>query len=372
MNRRPQVPSSAAASATASPAPAAATDSTASTAEGGGLPGPSAALGFESSQIGPSFEAIEAAHRRIAPHIHRTPVMSSSSLDHLAGAKLYFKCENLQRSGSFKMRGASNAVFSLRDEEAARGVVTHSSGNHAAALALAARERGIHTWIVMPSDAPLIKRRAVEAFGGEIMLCEPTMAAREAAAAELMQRTGAVLLHPFDDDRIIAGQATAAVELLEEIPDLDFVLAPVSGGGLLSGTAIASKHLRAAAQVVGCEPRNADDAARSVAAGRLEPAAQAKTIADGLRATLAPRTLAILRRHVAAFSLVTEEEIVAAMRLLWDRLKLIVEPSGAVAAAPALFRKLGVERNSAPRKVGIILSGGNLDLEALPFGRPMP
>ena len=363
MSGHPQAPSS----TTASPAPKA---STASTGEGGGRPAPSAASDFEI--INPSFEAIQAAHRRIAPHIHRTPVMSSTSLDQLAGAQLYFKCENLQRSGSFKMRGASNAVFSLRDEEAARGVVTHSSGNHAAALALAARERGIRAWIVMPSDAPQIKRRAVEAFGGEIVLCEPTMAAREAGAAELMQRTGAVLLHPFDDDRIIAGQATAAVELLEEIPDLDFVLAPVSGGGLLSGTAIATKHLRAAAQVVGCEPRNADDAARSVAAGRLEPAAQAKTIADGLRATLAPRTLAILRRRVDAFSLVSEEEIVAAMRLLWDRLKLIVEPSGAVAAAPALFRKIGVERNSALRKVGIILSGGNLDLDALPFGRALP
>ena len=245
--------------------------------------------------------------------------------------------------------------------------MTHSSGNHAAALALAARERGIRAWIVMPSDAPQIKRRAVEAFGGEIVLCEPTMAAREAGAAKLMQRTGAVLLHPFDDDRIIAGQATAAVELLEEIPDLDFVLAPVSGGGSSAAPRSRLNTCVRRFQVVGCEPRNADDAARSVAAGRLEPAAQAKTIADGLRATLAPRTLAILRRRVDAFSLVSEEEIVAAMRLLWDRLKLIVEPSGAVAAAPALFRKIDIERNSALRKVGIILSGGNLNLDALPF-----
>jgi threonine dehydratase len=266
-------------------------------------------------------------------------------------------------------------VFSLSDEEAARGVLTHSSGNHAAALALAARDRGIRAWIVMPSDAPQIKRRAVAAFGGEILLCEPTMAGREAAAQELILRTGAVLLHPYDDDRIIAGQATAALELLEDVPDLDLVLAPVSGGGLLSGTAISTKYLRPAARVVGCEPRNADDAARSLAAGRIEPAAKSRTMADGLRATLAPRTFAILRRLVDHVTLVTEEEIVEAMRLLWDRLKVIVEPSGAVAAAPALLHKIGSEENvnaaqqNQQKKIGIILSGGNLDLDALPFGR---
>ena len=247
---------------------------------------------------GPSFDHIRAAHQRIAAHIHRTPVATSASLDALAGARLYFKCENLQRSGSFKMRGATNAVLSLSEQEAARGVVTHSSGNHAAALALAAQRRGIRAWIVMPSDAPRIKSRAVEAFGGMIVFCEPTLAAREATAAELVQHTGAVLVHPYDDDRIIAGQGTAAIELIEEVPDLDFVLAPVSGGGLLSGTAIAAKHLLSAVRVLGCEPRNADDAARSLAAGKIEPAAAARTMADGLRATLAPRTFAILRRSV--------------------------------------------------------------------------
>jgi threonine dehydratase len=314
---------------------------------------------------GPGFAEIRAAHERIAAHIHRTPVATSASLDALAGARLYFKCENLQRSGSFKMRGASNAVLSLSEQEAARGVLTHSSGNHAAALALAARRRGIRAWIVMPSDAPQIKVRAVEAFGGEIVFCEPTLAAREAAASELARRTGAVLIHPYDDDRIIAGQGTAAVELIEEVPDLDFVLAPVSGGGLLSGTAIAAKHLLPAVRVVGCEPRNADDAARSLAAGKIEPAATTKTMADGLRATLAPRTFAILRRTVDRIVLVSEEEIVAAMRLLWDRLKMVVEPSGAVAAAPAVFAQIGAEG----KKVGIILSGGNLDLDSLPFGQ---
>jgi threonine dehydratase len=315
---------------------------------------------------GPGFDQIRAAHKRIAPHIHRTRVVTSASLDALAGARLYFKCENLQRSGSFKMRGATNAVLSLSDQEAARGVLTHSSGNHAAALALAARRRGIQAWIVMPSDAPRIKSRAVEAFGGQIVFCEPTLAAREAAAAELAQRTGAVLIHPYDDDRIVAGQGTAALELIEEVPDLDFVLAPVSGGGLLSGTAIAAKHLLPAARVLGCEPRNADDAARSLAAGRIEPAATTRTIADGLRATLAPRTFAILRRTVDQIVLVSEEEIVAAMRLLWERLKMVVEPSGAVAAAPALFGQI----NAQGKKVGIILSGGNLDLDSLPFGQP--
>lgn len=315
----------------------------------------------------PTLEQIRAARERIAPHIHRTPVLMSASLDALAGARLHFKCENLQRSGSFKMRGASNAIFSLSEEEAARGVVTHSSGNHAAALALAAKERGIRAWVVMPSDAPQVKRRAVEAFGGEIVLCEPNLAAREAAAAELLRRTGAVLIHPYDDDRIIAGQGTAALELLEDIPDLDFVLAPISGGGLLSGTAIAAKGLRPSIRVIGCEPRNADDAARSLAAGKIQPAATSKTMADGLRATLAPRTFEILRRLVDQVALVSEEEIVAAMRLLWDRLKIVVEPSGAVAAAPALFRQIAADG----KKAGIILSGGNLDLDALPFGRSL-
>lgn len=313
--------------------------------------------------IGPSFADIRSAHQRIAPHIHRTPVMTSASLDDISGAKLYFKCENFQRSGSFKMRGASNAVFSLSDAEAARGVLTHSSGNHAAALSLAAQRRGIHAWIVMPSDAAQSKRDAVAAFGGEITYCEPTMAGREAAAAELLQRTGAVLVHPYDDERVIAGQATAAIELIEAVPDLDVVMAPVSGGGLLSGTGIATKQLLPVARVIGGEPRNADDAARSFVAGRLEPVATTQTMADGLRGRLSPRTLAILQRTADAISLVTEDEIVATMRLLWERLKIVVEPSAAVAAAPALFRRI----QGDDRKIGIILSGGNVDLNALPF-----
>jgi len=318
---------------------------------------------------GPDLETIRSAHRRIAPHIHRTPVVTSTSLDQMAGARLYFKCENLQKTGSFKIRGATNAIFSLSAEEAARGVVTHSSGNHAAAVALAARRRGIRVWIVMPSNAPLVKRRAVEAYGGLITYCEPNLAARETAAKEIIGRTGAILIHPFDDDRIIAGQATAAMELLEEVPDLDFILAPVSGGGLLSGTAIAARSLRPAIRVLGCEPKNADDAYRSLAAGRLEPMDNPNTIADGLRASLSERTFAILRQHVEQIALVTEEEIIAAMRQVWERMKLVIEPSAAVAVAPLLQRTLCFPGEGVSgRKVGVILSGGNVDLGLLPFG----
>jgi threonine dehydratase len=314
--------------------------------------------------VGPNLDTIRAAHRRIAPHIHRTPVMTSASLDALVGARLYFKCENLQKTGSFKIRGAANAIFSLRAEEAARGVVTHSSGNHAAAVAFAAKQRGIRACIVMPSDATEVKRRAVEAYGGEFTFCEPTLSAREAVAAEIIRKTGAVLIHPFDDDRIIAGQATATVELLEDVPAMDFILAPVSGGGLLSGTAIAAKSLRPTIRVVGCEPKNADDAYRSLAAGRLESVEHPDTIADGLRAALAERAFAILRRDVEQIALVTEEEIIAAMRLMWERMKLVIEPSAAVAVAPLVARRLPVKGSN----VGVILSCGNLDLAKLPFG----
>jgi threonine dehydratase len=281
----------------------------------------------------------------------------------MAGAHLYFKCENLQKGGAFKMRGATNAIFSLSDSEAARGVVTHSSGNHAAAVALAARRRGIHAWVVMPSNVPEVKRCAVEGYGGEITLCEPTLRAREQTATRIIERTGAVMIHPFDDDRIIAGQATAAVELLEDVPDLEFILAPVSGGGLLSGTAIAAKALRPGIQVIGCEPKNADDAFRSMASGHLETMDHPDTMADGLRASLAQRTFEILRRNVDRIVVVTEEEIVEAMRYIWERMKIIIEPSSAVAVSPTLKRQIDAEG----KKIGIILSGGNVDLAHLPF-----
>jgi len=309
------------------------------------------------------LHAIREARERIAARIHRTPVLTSESLDEIAGAKLFFKCENLQKTGSFKIRGATNAVFSLTEEEAKHGVVAPSSGNHAAALSLAARWRGIPAWIVMPSNSSAVKKKAVQAYGGNITECEPTMASREATSAELMRRTGAHLVHPYNDARVIAGQGTAALELLEEVPDLDIVIAPVSGGGLLSGTAIAAKSLRPGIRVMGGEPRNADDAFRSLASGIIEPASALQTMADGLRATLCPLTFSILRERVDEIVLVSEEEIIAAMQLLWERMKIVVEPSGAVSLAPALAKKMG----AAGKKVGVILSGGNLDLRSLPF-----
>ena len=256
----------------------------------------------------PDMNDIREAQQRIAPHIHRTPVMSSASLDEISGARLYFKCENFQRTGSFKMRGATNAVFSLSEEEAAKGVVTPSSGNHGAALAKAARKRNIPAWVIMPNNSPMVKRRAVEAYGGQITLCEPTMRSRQETAAAVQARTGAILIHPYDNDRIIAGQGTAAAELLEEMPDLDMIITPVSGGGLLSGTAIASKGMKPQIRVVGAEPKNADDAYRSLKSGHIEQNDSADTIADGLRAVLAPRTFAILQRLVDEISTVTEED----------------------------------------------------------------
>jgi threonine dehydratase len=311
----------------------------------------------------PNFEAILAAHKRIAPRIHRTPVVTSASLDEIAGARLFFKCENLQKTGSFKIRGATNAVFSLTDEEARNGVVAPSSGNHAAALALAARWRGIPAYIVMPSNSSAAKMRAVESYGGQITQCEPNMASREGTCAEVMKKTGAHLVHPYNDARVIAGQGTAALELMEDAGELDVVMAPVSGGGLLSGTAITAKSMRPGIRVIGGEPRNADDAYRSLAAEKIEAASPFETMADGLRATLCPLTFSVLQSFVDEISTVTEEEIAAAMSLLWERMKLVVEPSGAVAAAPALNRRIRGEG----KRIGIILSGGNLDLHKLPF-----
>jgi threonine dehydratase len=313
----------------------------------------------------PDLAAIRAAYERIRPHIHRTPVFTSESLDQMAGAHLYFKCENLQKTGSFKFRGATNAIFSLSDEEAARGVVTQSSGNHAAAISLAARRRGIPAWIVMPRTAPRAKRQAVEAYGGRVTECEHNIASRNAACKALEEKTGAILIHPYNNERVIAGQGTAALELLEDVPDLDCIIAPVSGGGLLSGTAIASKSLQPRIRVIGAEPKNADDAYRSLASGHIEPAAPTETIADGLRATLCPLTFSILRRYVDEIALVTEEEIMGTMKLLWERLKLVVEPSGAVSAAIVLSKKIP----AGGKRMGIILSGGNLDLDHIPFSR---
>ncbi len=311
-----------------------------------------------------TIETIREAHARIHPRIHTTPVLTSSSLDEIAGAHLYFKCENLQKTGSFKIRGATNAVLSLSDEEARHGIAAPSSGNHAAAVSLAARARGVPAYIVMPHNSSPAKIRAVEAYGGQITFSEPNIPSREAVTAEVIAHTGAHLVHPYNDPRVMAGQGTAALELLEEVPDLDIVISPVSGGGLLSGTAIAAKALSSRVRVFGGEPLNADDASRSLASGKIEPAATTHTIADGLRATLCPLTFQVISRKVDGISLVSEEEIIQTMLLLWERAKIVVEPSGAVAAAPALTRKLADASNL---KIGIILSGGNLDLKNLPW-----
>jgi threonine dehydratase len=321
----------------------------------------------------PDWATILAAHARIAPHIHRTPVLTSRSFDAISAAHLVFKCDNFQKTGSFKIRGASNAILSMTDAEVARGIVTLSSGNHGAAVACAASWRGVPAHIVMPKNAPRVKCEAVEAYGGKITFCEPTLSARAEAAARVQAETGAVLVHPYDDDRIIAGQATAAKELLEDVSDLDAVFAPVSGGGLLSGTCLGAQGVRPGIPVFGCEPERADDAYRSLKTGTLQPLESSDTIADGLRASLSPRTFAILRERVRGILLVSEAEIIAATRLVWERTKIIIEPSCAVAVAPLLRAgalaalDLPKRHDAAPAKLGVIFSGGNLDLTALPF-----
>jgi threonine dehydratase len=323
--------------------------------------------------VAPSWASIVEAHARIAPRIHRTPVLTSSSLDKLTGARLFFKCDNFQKTGSFKIRGASNAVFSLTDAQVANGIVTQSSGNHGAAIACAGAWRGVKTWVVMPKNVPQVKYRAVEGYGAQITLCEPTVTSRNETAARVQAQTGAHLIHPYDDDRIIAGQATAAKELLEEVGDLDAVFAPVSGGGLLSGTCLGAKGMRPDLRVFGCEPERADDAYRSIQSGTLQSLDSSDTICDGLRATLVPRTFAILRKLVDGILLASEEEIIAATRLVWERMKIIIEPSSAVAIAPLLKPFTIAALNLPPRpdgsapKLGIILSGGNVDLSTLPF-----
>ena len=325
------------------------------------------------SLTAPDWEAICGAHARIAPHIHRTPVLTSASLDAMVGARVFFKCENLQKTCSFKIRGASNAIFSLSEKEIARGIVTQSSGNHGAAVACAAAWRGAPAWIVMPKNAPAVKRLAIEGYGGRVTLCEPTMTARTEASDRILAETGALMIHPYDDDRVIAGQATAGKELLEQVADLDAVFAPVSGGGLLSGTCLGATGISPTVRVFGCEPAQADDAYRSIQTGTLQSMDSTDTIADGLRASLSARTFAILREHVAGILRVTEAEIISTMRLVWERMKIIVEPSSAVAIAPLLrpgaiaTLNLPTRPDGSAPKIGVIFSGGNVDLASLPF-----
>ena len=307
--------------------------------------------------------AILSAHERIRPHVHRTLVLTSSRLNQASGSSFFFKCENFQKIGAFKARGATNAVLSLDEATARRGVATHSSGNHGAAVARAAKLRGIPAHIVMPSNSAKVKIRAVESYGARVVFCEATEEAREAMCADVIAKTGATLIHSFENPDVIAGQGTAAVELLEDVPDLDLVICPVGGGGLLAGTAIAAKSMRPNVKVIAAEPENADDAAQSFRAGRVIHTEKKFTIADGLRTNVGEPNFAIIRRYVDDIVTVTEDAIISAMRMIWETMKIIVEPSAAVPYAAVMDNKIDI----AGKRVGIILTGGNVDLNALPW-----
>ena len=312
----------------------------------------------------PTLSDIRQAAARIKPYAHRTPVLTCASLNRMFQAEIYFKCENFQKVGAFKFRGACNAVFALSETEAQRGVATHSSGNHAAALALAARLRRIDARIVMPSNAPAVKQAAVAGYGGTIVLCEPTLEARESTLARVVQETGATFVPPYNDPLVIAGQGTAALELCEDVPDLDVVLAPVGGGGLISGTAIAVAAVSPTTQVMAVEPAGADDAYRSLQAGHIIPSVNPQTIADGLLTSLGDLTFGIIQQHVAEIVTVSEEAIVSAMRHVWERMKILIEPSAAVPVGPLLAEPAHLR----DKRLGIILSGGNVELARLPWG----
>ena len=310
-----------------------------------------------------TLEDVRSAARRIAPHAHRTPVLTSRAIDEILDAQTFFKCENFQKVGAFKFRGACNAVASLTPDELERGVATHSSGNHAAALALAASTAGSTAHIVMPSNAPAVKKAAVEGYGATITYCEPNLESREATLYRVLDEEGRVEIHPYNDARIIAGQGTAALELLADIPDLDVVMAPVGGGGLLSGTAIATKGLSSTTQVIAGEPAAADDAFRSLEEGRIVPSVEPRTIADGLLTSLGTLTFPIVQELCDGIITVSEDSILLAMRAIWERMKIIIEPSAAVPVAALLEH-----RDRVPgHRVGILLSGGNVDLESLPW-----
>ncbi|KAF0238204.1 MAG: hypothetical protein FD181_1230 [Prolixibacteraceae bacterium] len=311
----------------------------------------------------PTYSDIEQAHRIVQKYAHRTPVFTSTSINKIVGGNLFFKCENFQKVGAFKFRGACNAVFSLTEEESQKGVATHSSGNHAAALALAARMRGIAAYIVMPSNSAEIKKKAVAGYGANITFCEPTLQARENTLARVVAETGATEIHPYNNFNVIAGQGTAAKELVEDIGELDIIMAPVGGGGLLSGTAISTKYLLPRCKVIAAEPAGADDAFRSFQEKKIIPSVNPKTIADGLLTSLGERNFAIIIQNVGDIVTVSEEKIVEAMRMVWERMKIIIEPSSAVPLAAILEGKVDIK----DKKVGIILSGGNIDLGRLPF-----
>jgi threonine dehydratase len=310
-----------------------------------------------------TLREIREAAQRIHPYIHRTPVWTNESVNQKVGAQVFLKCENLQKVGAFKFRGACNAVFSLSDEEAACGVCTHSSGNHAQALALAARTRGIPAYIVMPNNAPSVKKNAVAGYGGQITFCEPTLEARESTLERIRLETGANVVHPYNEERVIAGQGTAALELLEEIPNLDVIIAPVGGGGLLSGTSIAATETRKGLRVIAGEPEMADDAYRSLQSGGILSSVKPKTIADGLLTSLGTLTFPVIQERVEQIVTVSEQGIIDSMKFIWERVKIIIEPSAAVAMGVLWEKKIDL----TGLNVGVILSGGNVDLEKLPW-----
>jgi threonine dehydratase len=313
--------------------------------------------------MSPTLENITQAAARIRLHIHRTPILTCQSLNRRVGALVYMKCENFQKVGAFKYRGACNAVFALSNDQAKSGVTTHSSGNHAQAIALAARIRGIPAYIVMPENAPDVKKAAVMEYGGQITYCEPTLAAREQTLTKIREATGASFIHPFNNEEVIAGQGTAALEFIEEIPDLDVLITPVGGGGLLSGSAIAAKGLAPSIRVIGGEPEMADDAFRSFQAGKILPSENPQTIADGLLTSLGSLTFPIIQKHVDQIVTVSESGIRDAMKFIWERAKILIEPSAAVAVGVLWERKI----NLNGLNVGVILSGGNVDLSRLPW-----
>jgi len=311
----------------------------------------------------PTFDDMLAAHERIKPHIHRTPVLTSNFLDALTGAKLFFKCENFQKAGVFKARGASNAVFGLPDDMLDKGVATHSSGNHALSLSYAAGRRGIPCTVVMPRTAPQAKKDAVKGYGGRIVECEPSTSSREATFAEVVKETGAEFVHPYNDHRVIAGQGTCSRELIEQAPDLDAVIAPIGGGGMISGTCLTLSNLAPTMEIYAAEPEQADDAARSFRAGRIIADDAPETVADGLKVPLKELTWHFVSNHVTDILTASEQEIVDAMKLIWKRMKFVMEPSSAVPLATILKNK----NIFAGKRVGVIITGGNVDLDRLPW-----
>lgn len=311
----------------------------------------------------PALKEVQAAAKRIAPHVHNTPVLTSTTIDRKLKATVYFKCENFQRGGAFKIRGACNAILQLSEDERARGVITHSSGNFAAALALAANALNTKAYIIMPRNAPSVKRNAVAGYGAQIIDCEPTLKSRESTMLAFQKKKGATFIHPSNDMNVILGNASAVMEMAKEVEHLDVVIAPVGGGGLIAGTALAVNHLNYYIETIGAEPFGADDAYLSLKTGKIQPSINPKTIADGLKTQLGDQNFPIIRKLVSKIIRVEESEIVEAMKFIWERMKIVIEPSSAVAVA-AMFRNSGEFKN---RKVGVILSGGNVDLSTLPF-----